>query len=256
MGCDFATDWSPNGRRILFDHECALCNEVWWVSADGEHDQRLSTEGNRNDPDAYSSDGHWVDGGKAVVYYKNDYNRDVHGVFRVRPDTTGRRRLGPRMYVDDIAVSPDGRFVAFVGMPYPVTEEGHRDVWVMGSDGSHLVQVTDDAPAEAGLEWSPDGATLVFVSGDQQTMIVTVGRDGSGRRALEPVGMSSEYFREYDPHWSPDGSEIVFLAERLRMLSNDFEYAAYVVAADGSYYRRVTEFERDLRVWGWKPLTS
>lgn len=253
FGCDIATDWSPDGRRILFESECSLCVEVHWISADGEHDQRLSTEGNRNDPDAYSRAGHWVDGGK-VVYYRSAYGSEDHGVFRVRPDATHRRRLSPRMLVRDLALSPNRKLVAFVGMTAEETPGRHPDIWVMRSDGSNLRQVTDDELVERNLDWSPDGATLVFVSGDQDTQLSTIRRDGTERRVLEPAGMTEEYFREYDPYWSPDGTEIVFLAERLPLLSQGFDYAAYVVAADGSYYRRLTEFDRDLRVWGWEPV--
>jgi Tol biopolymer transport system component len=256
FGCDIATDWSPDGRRILFESECSLCVEVHWISADGEHDERLSREGNRNDPDAYSRAGHWVDGGKGVVYYRSAYGSDEHGVYRVRPDTTRRRRLSPRVLVRDLAVSPNRKLIAFVGSPAEQTPDRRVDVWVMRTDGSNLRRVTDDAPVERDLDWSPDGTTLVFVSGDQDTQLTTVDKDGAGRTALEPAGMTGEYFREYDPHWSPDGTEIVFLAERKPVLSQGFDYAAYVVAADGSYYRRVTEFDQDLRVWGWEPVTA
>lgn len=252
-GCDFATDWSPNGRRILFEHECGLCFEVRWISADGEHDQRLSTEGNRNDPDAYALDAHWVNGGKGVVFSKNDYPRDSHGVFRVRPDTTGLRRISPRMFVQDVAVSPNGRLVAFQGTPVKKSPDRQTDVWVMRSDGSNLRQVTDDPTPEHRIQWSPDGTTLVFVWGNQATYVGTVRKDGSEYTALRPEGMHDEIFRQYDPFWSPDGAEIAFLGERFDDTGMHLEFAAYVVAADGSYYRRLTEFDQDLRVWGWEP---
>lgn len=252
-GCDIATDWSPTGRRFLFQKECSLCFETWWMSADGEHDERLSTEGKENDSDAYATRGHWVDGGKRVVYSGADYPRS-YGVYRVNPDGTGRRRLTPRMYVYDLDVSPNGKLVAFAGMTIEEDPDRTIDVWVMRSDGSDLRRLTDDEPPEHGLEWSPDGATLVFVSGNQENRIVTVRRDGADYTVVEPVGMSEELFRRWDPHWSPDGTEIVFLGERFAMLSNDLEHAAYVVAADGSYYRRITEFEDGLLVWGWEPV--
>jgi hypothetical protein len=96
--------------------------------------------------------------------------------------------------------------------------------------------------------------TLAFVSGHQDSYIATVRRDGSDYTVLEPVGLDQELFRQWDLHWAPDGSEIAFLGERITMLGNDLEHAAYVVAADGSSYRRLTEFERGLRVWGWEPV--
>lgn len=256
FGCDFATDWSPDGRRILFERECSLCFEVWWISADGEHDQRLSTEGNRNDPDAYSLQGQWVKGGRAAVFAKSDYGQRAHGVFRVRRDATGLRRISPRMFVRDVVVSPNGRLIAFQGMAVQESLDRQPDVWVMRRDGSNLRQVTDDVTAERGLQWSPDDQRLVFVWGDQSdNHLVTVHKDGGDYTIVEPEGMSDELFRVWDPSWSPDGTEIAFLGERLEAGSGS-RYAAYVVAADGSSYRRLTEFEEDLRVWGWEPVTQ
>lgn len=156
------------------------------------------------------------------------------------------------MFVGDVAVSPNGRLVAFEGMAFAQSPGRQRDLWVMRSDGSNLRRVTDDPPAEHGIQWSPDGDTLVFVSGNQASHLATVRKDGSAYTVLEPDGMGDELFRQWDPFWSPDGAEIVFLGERFGM-TNDLEFAAYVVAADGSHYRRLTEFEQDLRVWGWEP---
>jgi tricorn protease len=58
--------------------------------------------------------------------------------------------------VDEYAVSPDQKLVAFIA---------HHDVWVMlGDETSPARQLTDTVARESGLVWAPDSRRVIFTS--------------------------------------------------------------------------------------------
>ena len=86
----------------------------------------------------------------------------------------------------------------------------------MGSDGSGLRNLTDDAGAKRDTDpsWSPDGSRIVFVSdrsahasdlGESSDEIWVMGSEGSS-----PTRLTFNRTLDDDPAFSPDGSMIAW----------------------------------------------
>jgi dipeptidyl aminopeptidase/acylaminoacyl peptidase len=100
---------------------------------------------------------------------------------------------------DQPVVSPRGDRVAFVK---------DRSVWVAAVDGSAPARRLFSARGEnGGLEWSPDGSRLAFVSGRGDHSFVGVFRGDS----TPIVWLAPSTSRDYSPRWSPDGRRIAFV---------------------------------------------
>jgi Tol biopolymer transport system component len=109
-------------------------------------------------------------------------------LFRVRPDGTelGVIAGGPRRDYNQ-SYAPDGTRIAF---------DSHRDgrwdsddglweVWLMNADGSGRRAITNDEVNDWGPTWSPDGGTIVFLSGmDNVYDVYLMNPDGSNVRRL------------------------------------------------------------------------
>jgi dipeptidyl aminopeptidase/acylaminoacyl peptidase len=110
---------------------------------------------------------------------------------------------------------------------------------------SKLTPLDVQAPA-----WSPDGRTIVFVSG----------RDGNGEvyamdaNGSSPRNLTQDPAQDVHPAWSPDGRSIAFVSKRSPSSRckpgpgpcwDDFNGEIYVMNADGSRKRNLTRRAND-----------
>ncbi len=98
-------------------------------------------------------------------------------------------------------------------------------------------------------EWSPDGATIAYVSTEKgpDSSIWLIEPDGTNKRMLtEP----ESGYDHTEPRWSPDGSKIAFLAHK-----PDVCFYVYVMSSDGSNLEEVTPCIRDHELFNlrWSP---
>ena len=95
-------------------------------------------------------------------------------------------------------------------------QSGKPQIWLMNSDGSGALQVTDLPDGACQPDWSPDGKKLVFISPCKERKDIYKGSglfianaDGTGVNPLISVPGG-----DYEPDWSTDGNRIAFTSLR------------------------------------------
>lgn len=178
----FLPQWAPDGSAVVFNAFPAACtwclesgspNQVWVVDADGNRLRHVAN-GDGIEHVRWSPDGEWLVG---------------DGLLRVRPDGTGRSRLGSGGGSAPVW-SPDGAQIAYIAGP-----AGTVAVSIADADGSNSHVVVSSAdPANStysDVQWLPDGSGLIFdvqtydpATNNQLATIETVATDGSGLRTI------------------------------------------------------------------------
>ncbi|MBA2714580.1 MAG: PD40 domain-containing protein, partial [Rubrobacteraceae bacterium] len=129
---------------------------------------------------------------------------------------------GPK---EEPVVSPDGKKIAYVYA---------RDIWVMNSDGSGKMKLTNDANFNDEPAWSADGSKIAF---SKDFDLFTMNSDGSGKTNITNTASA----QESQAAWSPDGTRIAYNRSACEpVVPNSGENCIYKMNADGTNQTNLT----------------
>ena len=109
--------------------------------------------------------------------------------------------------LSDPQVSPDGKWIVFVLRETDLeANKGRTDLWLVGTDGTALRQLTTHSEGDSNPRWTPDGKSLFFLSnrsGSSQVWRILVDGGEAGQISDEPLDVGNLVV-------SPDGKHLAF----------------------------------------------
>jgi Tol biopolymer transport system component len=175
-GFDGGPVWSPDGKKIVFPSERDNDPEIYLMDADGTHQQRLTnTPGDDSHP-------HWYPDGKKIIFnsarttpdLKADWGKQWHEIFSMNADGSQPTQLTSFKTVSTYpSMSPAGDKIVFRkvidGPAFNWDLSSNRnnrnsEVFVMNSDGSNAINVSNSPAFDGWPCWLTNGKEIVFVS--------------------------------------------------------------------------------------------
>jgi len=272
-----AVDLSPDGRHVAYsvtlrDRPGRPYSQIWILDLSTGKSFRLGGEKESTHGPAWSPDG------KSLAYFGGEDPET--GLWVARADGSGTTFLtkvsGSNSPLpgqgEAISWSPDSKRIAFVSAtPGPETAEATGDPIVItrylykptAGEGKtrfndnrrlHLFavdvatrqvrQLTQGNYDEHSIDWSPDGAEILFCSNREPNsdeffnydVFALKVADGTIRRLTATENI------EYAPRWSPDGKQIAYSATRRGLTDRETtmeDAHVWLMNADGSNRREI-----------------
>ena len=219
---EYPAIWSPSGNYMLYTgHSPSTGWELFRLDANG--DNKTSLCENATKP----HHANWSPDGQKIVFTTWDATLCV-----INTDGTNLNTL-----IADVNTwttphwSPDMNRLLFTwGFDYD------RDMYLINSDGSNLVRITNDSVVESGIQFSIDG-TKVFFSEYNYLLerdIFSVNCDGSG---LVNLTSDMEFRTSGGPQLSPDGTKVAFVSNQTGEYADPY---IYIMATDGFGKQQLT----------------
>ncbi|WP_164997775.1 TolB family protein [Methanolobus psychrotolerans] len=219
--------WSPDGKKIVYTANQA----IWIMNSDGSGQKKLY------DGLAWEGDPQFNEDGTKIYFAtesKKAYSARYISIHVMDRDGNNGLKLTETTDSRAPSVSPDGTRLA-----YASRASGNYDIWVMTTDGTDKVRLTDAAVDESSPSWSPDGSTIVYSSmGD----ILTIGID-----AVRPVKLTNDSYNNVEPAYSPDGKIIAYASD----LGGDYDL--WIMDSTGSSEMQLTSDLSSERAPSWSP---
>jgi len=163
---EYAPVWSPDGNKIAFIGATRSQEQIYVMNTSGSNITSLTSIEGFND---YGRSLTWLPDGSRIGFFKGPtfYLIDPDGSNLEQLPFLGRTGAAN----ENVVWSPDGTHIAFT----------QSELYVMHSDGSNVVQLTDELFIGPSPTWSPDGSQIAF-SMDHDIYVINV--DGSGLTQL------------------------------------------------------------------------
>ncbi len=161
---DFEPRWSPDGRKILFQHQDLTgLFSLWVMRRDGSYRHQISPAGlDSGNPD-------WSPDGERIVFQSPAEPADdvtPQQIYTIHPDGTHLVQITHYAPVSGLTIgtfhprwSPDGQQIVFAHRDAQTTigPDGlpHADLFVMDPDGGDVVQVTFSPEKDNAPDWGP-----------------------------------------------------------------------------------------------------
>ncbi len=172
----------------------------------------------------------------------NDFAKVKTGLYTLDPDGTNLTQITETGPTDNVtatyAADRQQLALSLSGV------SGRNDIYVMNSDGSNRINLTDSDAYDFFPVWSPDQTQLAYLSmieSDDETVtsdLYIIDADGTNRRRL-----TDDEPRIFHHTWSPDGQHLAFIAD------DDGQNHLYVSDAAGTKLTRLTDREAHFPDW-------
>jgi len=232
--------WNADGRELYYVSDRSGAQNIWAQAPGGKAHEVTQFKTGRVLWPAISADGRTIVFERHFGIWKLDTRTS-----RVNEVPITRRGIpaGPAVehlrltdHIEDLALSPDGKKVAFVT---------HGEVFAASAkDGGDAMRVTFTPAEESQVRWAPDSRRLVYVSD----------RDGVPHLFLYDFATSKETRLTHGagadaaPRFSPDGKMLAFERGGHELRVMDLETKQEYAIASGHFGRPPFETEGPL-VW-------
>jgi Tol biopolymer transport system component len=142
--------WSPDGSKIAFDTYTNE-NDIFVMNSDGTNPRNLT---NTSEPLILERDPTWSPDGTRIAFDRYIWDTGETDIFVMGSDGSGKENITNTplgTLVSAPTWSPDGREIAFLWFD----QDSASDIWVMQSNGTRQLKVTDTSWGEWAPDWGP-----------------------------------------------------------------------------------------------------